>query len=389
MKAWHRQTINLLRTKSVAVVLGITLLLTLAGALSTASAQTTWYVATNGSDTNGGTGWNDAFATIQKGIDTSSTGDTVLVADGTYTGAGNKNIEFLGRDITVRSVNGPESCILDLQNSGKGFQMSWAEASTIDGFTIMNGRPASTTDYGVGVACWWCTGVIRNCIIKNHSGVQWGAGIDIFGTRSEGPLIVNCIFAGNQSTIDGSAVVLNQSSATFINCTFYGNTSYGGTIAAPNSYPYITSFINCIFWGNTPATIEEGFDIRYSDVEGGYTGTGNIDQPPDFVDPDNGDFRLSLGSDCIDAGLNTVAGIPDKDLDGKPRRIDGDGNLTATVDMGAYEYGDICECDFPLKDLDTDGSDLAAYIINPAGLALSMLAADYGRSDCPAYSTAP
>lgn len=392
MKSWYRQTIDHLFTKSVAGVLGITLLLTLAGEQSTASAQTTWYVATIGSDTNGGTGWNDAFATIQKGIDTSSNGDTVLVADGTYIEAGNKKIELLARNITVRSVNGPGTCIIDLQNDGKGFQMMYGDASKIDGFTIMNGRPASTTDYGVGVTCWNCTSVIRNCIIKNNSGVQWGAGIDIRWSAGASPLIVNCIFAGNQTTGGGSAVSAYgaQVSARFINCTFYGNTSFSSVISASST----TSFTNCIFLENTPSTIT-GIDlsgppaINYSDVQGGYSGTGDIDQPPDFVDADNGDFRLSLGSDCIDAGLNSATGIANKDLDGKPRFIDGDGNLTATVDMGACEYGDICECDFPLKDLDTDGSDLAAYSSNPGGMDLSLLAGDYGRSDCPVYATAP
>jgi hypothetical protein len=386
MKKRNRHAIGCSFTKQLAKLIGIALILSLGGTMNTASAQTTWYVSTDGADDNGGTGWEDAFATIQKGIDASSNGDTVLVADGTYTGAGNKNIEFLSKNPTVRSVSGPESCIIDLQNDGKGFLMLWGEAPVIDGFTIMNGRPAVDTDYGVGVTCYWCTAIIRNCIIKNNSGVQHGAGIDIRGNPSH-PLIINCIFAGNQTTQSSSAVSIYGYgvSATLINCTFYGNTSYYGTITEATTI----ALTNCVFWGNTPTTIGEGPDISYSDVEGGYTGTGNINLPPDFVDPDNGDFRLSSGSDCIDAGLNSVAGLPGKDLDGKPRLIDGDGDLTATADMGAFEYGDICECDYPLEDLDTDGSDLAAYINDAGGLELRLLVSDFGRSDCPVYAATP
>jgi hypothetical protein len=107
---------------------------------------TTWYVMTDGSDTNGGTGWEDSFKTIQRGIDEASAGDTVLVADGTYTGDENKNISLGYKNMIVRSVNGPQSCIIDLQNDGKGFDLNWTNttATLIDGFTIMNGNPGAT-----------------------------------------------------------------------------------------------------------------------------------------------------------------------------------------------------------------------------------------------------
>ena len=140
----------------------------------------------------------------------------------------------------------------------------------------------------------------------------------------------------------------NNSTPEFANVTFFDNSSDdGGAIYnAVGSSPIIT---NCIFWGNTATTSGNeiynltGADpvVTYSNVEGGYTGTGNIDSDPLFVDAGAGDLHLSPGSPCIDAANGSVA--PEFDLDGNPREDDltvpdtGTGTPTYT-DIGAYEY---------------------------------------------------
>jgi len=53
-------------------------------------------------------------------VNAANTGDTVWVADGTYTKEGNKNLTWSGKHITVRSLNGPSNCIIDCQNAGRG-----------------------------------------------------------------------------------------------------------------------------------------------------------------------------------------------------------------------------------------------------------------------------
>jgi hypothetical protein len=94
--------------------------------------------------------------------------------------------------------------------------------------------------------------------------------------------------------------------------------------------------------------------VTYSCVQGGLSGTGNIDVDPLFVDPNGADgiigteddnLRLSAGSPCIDAGDNSVVDANSTDLDGNSRILDGDGDGEAIVDMGAYEFVGLIEAD--------------------------------------------
>ena len=81
------------------------------------------------------------YTTIQAAIDAAVNGDTVELADGTYTGSGNRDLDFGGRLITVRSANGPENCIIDCEDDGRGFYFHSGETAdaTVEGFTISNG----------------------------------------------------------------------------------------------------------------------------------------------------------------------------------------------------------------------------------------------------------
>ena len=88
------------------------------------------------------------FANIQATIDAANPGDVVMVADGVYTGAGNRDLSFHGKAITVRSANGPDACTIDCQGTPevpyRGFCFSSGEGpdSILMGFTITNGATA-------------------------------------------------------------------------------------------------------------------------------------------------------------------------------------------------------------------------------------------------------
>jgi len=87
------------------------------------------------------------FADIQTAIYSCEDGDTIQLTDGVFSGAGNMNIDFLGRDITLCSVSGnPEACILDIMGiHGNGiteqgllFQNGETSAMQIKDITIQN-----------------------------------------------------------------------------------------------------------------------------------------------------------------------------------------------------------------------------------------------------------
>ena len=156
------------------------------------------------------------------------------------------------------------------------------------------------------------------------------------------PSLNNITFSGNNAEHFGGGMLSFQSSPTLRNVTFSGNTATnnGGGIYNLQGSPTLT---NAILWGNTPDQIRgDSTTVTYSDVQGGYPGTGNINDDP-LLGPlaDNGGLTqthaIAAGSPAIDAGDPDVC--PNIDQRAFTRPIDGDENGTAICDMGAYEYG--------------------------------------------------
>jgi predicted outer membrane repeat protein len=188
-------------------------------------------------------------ATIQAGINGAVDGDTVLVADGTYTGDGNRNIDLTGKAIVVMSENGPDASIIDLENvslsRGFVFQSSETYNSVIDGFTVTNGNYPSL---GGGIYCTESSPTIRNCIISDNF-AHSGGGINCGWNSS--PVITNCIISGNSLFFGGGIVCGGFSSPTISNCIISDNLVMyfaGGVMCSNNSSPTI---ISCVISGNS------------------------------------------------------------------------------------------------------------------------------------------
>jgi hypothetical protein len=91
------------------------------------------------------------------------------------------------------------------------------------------------------------------------------------------------------------------------------------------------AIVNSIIYGNYGKSQHYGgCTVQYSNVEGGATGTGNINVPPQFVDASQRDFSLKTTSGCIDKGA-AVPGLSTIDIT-RGARVKG-----GKADMGAYE----------------------------------------------------
>lgn len=86
------------------------------------------------------------FPTIQAAVDSAEDEDIILLADGVFSGDGNRDIEYKGKAITIRSESGnPEECIIDCEGTpedfhrGFYFQGSELPNARLEGVTIRDG----------------------------------------------------------------------------------------------------------------------------------------------------------------------------------------------------------------------------------------------------------
>ena len=299
-------------------------------------AQMTWYVDDDApndpgpgdptiSDPEEDGSAEHPFDAIQEGIDAAADGDMVLVLEGIYTGAGNKELDFGGKEIVVRGARGPQHCIIDCEGDGRGFFLHSGETadSVIDGLTIRHGD-----------AAW------------NNGGAVW--------CLNSSPTIANCVFTACGSINNGGALSCCSSNATIANCTIVRN--FAGLGGAVHCEGGDVTIVNCVLWDNeayygsqiglrSSATLTvshcdvEGGEAAVS-IEGGSTlnwGEGNLDADP-LLTRDR--MHLQADSVCVNAGDPNGDYTGQSDIDGEERVAGG------RVDIGADEF------------IDTDGDEL-------------------------------
>lgn len=166
-----------------------------------------------------------AYPTIQAAIDAAADGDLVRVHDGVY----RETVNFKNRAVTVRSVNGPKSTVIDggEQDRGVVFESFEGPDSVLDGFTITNCRSLTS---GGGIYILDAGPTIQNCVITGNKATFSGGGVyAATGTSALAPRICDTVVVGNAADTRGGGVILYSSSVTTVleRLTVSGNTPEG------------------------------------------------------------------------------------------------------------------------------------------------------------------
>ena len=242
---------------------------------ATAAGAATWRVSQDG--------LGDAF-TIQAGIDLAGNGDVVVVAAGTYTGTGNRDITFNGKNITVTSESGPFDTIIDCQSVSQAFQFIGGESfdATLEGFTIKNGNGT----YGGAIYCDGASPTFRYNLFCDN--LAWNSGGAIH-VRNGSPTMYNNTFHGNGAPSGGAVMFGPGSNAQFWQNLVCGSTS-GGAFSCVGAGG--ATFLSCNnLFGNVGG-----------DVVCVGSGNNNYSQDPLFCGTmGSGNFFLQQTSPCTSA----------------------------------------------------------------------------------------
>lgn len=243
-------------------------------------------------------------------------------------------------------------------SSGGGIASVNGALTVVIDSTISNNDTGASSEGG-GIVVSSSTLTVVNSTISGNSSYR-GAGIaSNFGTVT----LINSVVSGNKADLAGGRggalhMLGGGAKASVINSTISGNNASEGGAIYDNGGT--VSVNNSIVWGNSSA-IRKGqtLTVAYSLIQGGYTGTGNLDADPIFVNPvafasaptTEGNYRLQYTSPAISQADSTALPLDTYDLDGDSDTADvlpydGDNTLRikyAVLDMGAFEYGTLTE----------------------------------------------
>ncbi len=224
------------------------------------------------------------FPTLQAAIAAAEDGDIIELADGTFSGHGNRDLDFLAKAITIRSRSGsPADCRIDCGGSEieahRGFiaQSGEGSGSILHGVTIQNGHH----DLGGAVRCDAASPSIINCRFVNN--FAFGGGAIGFAGESTPPRVADCAFVENEAAIGGA--IYSSGACLIERCEFSRNSASGpdfgfaGAIAGDSGPATIRTSVftentafgaGAIWFSNATVAIEEcEFTENTAEASGG------------------------------------------------------------------------------------------------------------------------
>ncbi len=290
------------------------------------------------------------FATLAEALAAINPAGNIILADGVYTGTGNRDLTLDGKAVTVRSASGAaDDCCLDFGGSASdphhGFRVTNGAELTIQNLTLSNGY----RDAGSALSVYLADVLASGVTFTGGEASNAGGAVNL---NSAGGRFDNCRFSGNHAVWGGGALYLNNSAPVISLCVFDANTCdhWGGAVHGYNAA--IFELASCTFYGNgadqgSSVYVRDGSRVAigntilalgtggqpvwnnggiiagvtcsdvYGNAAGDFVGAlAGYDDPsnenfsldPEFCDPAAGNLHVSAGSPCSEI-LNSGCGL--------------------------------------------------------------------------------
>jgi hypothetical protein len=231
-------------------------------------------VSPSGNDATADGSVGRPFKTIQAAINAAQSGDTILLASGTYTGAGNRDLSISGKSLNILSQAGPDQTIVDAQKSGRFFTITGlvADEVSISGVTFTGGYFTHSQDwYGWGLSNFESEAPVE---IKNSKFINSEilanyvtSGSSVIRASGTGRVTLkNVLIDSNQIgggdtggrayVVEGNVSILNSSITNNTIFTSADWDGWGGDIRATMSLAPGSTIENSIIYGNSPAKVD-------------------------------------------------------------------------------------------------------------------------------------
>jgi hypothetical protein len=287
---------------------------------------------------------NDVFLEIAPGTIVEFAGFFKISVSGAIIAEGNSDSRILFKS-TDPHLYEPDTTTAGSWNGIKFINTNATNQTSRFTYCVFENSKSLTEDITGGViSCYnFSQLIVTNCIFRNNLAI-FGS---VFGCDyNSAPTLTNNLFYDNAAVLAGSPFYVKYSHPVINYNTITANTIQNedewyvtGIIHTYIAKPQLTgniirdNFTNYYFGDQ----ILEGkaFYVNFNNIENWTGGTGNLDQPAQFVLQGDQPYYLDQFSPCINAGTNELPWnfpLPQTDLAGEIRVYDD------FIDMGAYEW---------------------------------------------------